>query len=275
MSYSIEQSSHWDGSDGQDWWRWSVWIGGDDADLDDVAWVEYKLHPTFPKPIIRVTDRESAFRLEASGWGEFMIRARLRLKASESDLELSHWLELTKPSGGSAVTRGMTSSGELAPPQAPGPAPQAKVVLSVGPGQEKLADLVAQALRDDGVQVSTMSDIQPGSIPLEIQMEKVIGDADALVAFLGSSGSKWVERDVGVAQSHSVPVLPVLVGKSTETPSSMSGLQIVQIGGRGTGKKGIRKLSGEVRVLLDKAARPLSGGFEHPAASRPPSRGPK
>lgn len=272
MSYAIRQTSEWDGSEGQDWWRWAVWIEADDAELDDLAWVEYRLHPTFPSPIQRTTDRASRFRLDASGWGEFMIGVRLHRKSDGSDVELSHWLELEKPGGASAGARGL-SKGEpaavrgMAKGEAPPPAPLpvTRVVLSVGPGQQDVAERVARRLRADGVEVATQDDIQPG-MPLEIQMEKMIGGADALVAVLGRRGSKWVERDMGVARSHSVPILPVLVGDPTEIPASIRDLQIMRIE-EDDDEAGVRELSGNMRVLLEKFA-PRPGGIENAILSR-------
>ena len=257
MSYAIRQSSEWDGSEGQDWWRWSVWIDADDAELDDVVWVEYRLHPTFTKPILRIADRESRFLLKTSGWGEFMIQARLRLKSSESDLELSHWLELTRPSGTSGASRGI-SKGE---PPPPAPATRTKVMLSVGPGQEELADQVARMLKDDGVEVSTQDDILFG-MPLEIQIEKMIGEADALVAVLGSKGSKWVERDVGVARSHSVPVLPVLVGESSELPSSIRDLQVLRLKRGAWDEVDARDVATSVKKMAQGVLRPSTSRIE-------------
>ncbi|TMQ23817.1 MAG: hypothetical protein E6J90_09620 [Deltaproteobacteria bacterium] len=62
-----------------DWWRWSVWLEGGGDELDRVSDVTYLLHPTFPEPVRVVSDRSSAFRLDSAGWGEFMIRADVRM----------------------------------------------------------------------------------------------------------------------------------------------------------------------------------------------------
>jgi transcription initiation factor IIF auxiliary subunit len=87
---AIKQSEHYEGDD---WWAWSVWIEGDDDALDQVEFVEWRLHPTFPNPVRRVTDRGTRFRLETGGWGVFPIVARVHMKDG-SDTQLRHQLSL-------------------------------------------------------------------------------------------------------------------------------------------------------------------------------------
>jgi transcription initiation factor IIF auxiliary subunit len=57
-------------------WKWAVWLEGPREELEAVKEVVYTLHPTFPQPVHRQTDPKNKFRLEARGWGEFLIRAR-------------------------------------------------------------------------------------------------------------------------------------------------------------------------------------------------------
>lgn len=86
---------------GNDWWDWSVWIDGSDAELDDVSHVEWRLHPTFPDPVRRVTDRVSKFRLDTGGWGTFVVHAVVHTK-SGTPHRLRHQLQLHYPGGSSA-----------------------------------------------------------------------------------------------------------------------------------------------------------------------------
>ena len=53
--------------EGDQWWRWSLWIEGMPDDLDRIESVTYILHPTFPEPIRIVTDRASNFSFGV-GW---------------------------------------------------------------------------------------------------------------------------------------------------------------------------------------------------------------
>jgi transcription initiation factor IIF auxiliary subunit len=81
---------------GDDWWQWSVWLDGTTEELDAVEYVDWHLHPTFPQPVRRVTDRSSKFRLETGGWGAFRVSAVATLKSGES-VRLRHALELHYP----------------------------------------------------------------------------------------------------------------------------------------------------------------------------------
>lgn len=93
--FSVEQSEEYEGDD---WWSWSVWLAGDNAALDNVDYVEWRLHPTFPNPIRRVSDRRTGFRLETGGWGVFQIVARVQMKDGSQQV-LHHHLALHYPDG--------------------------------------------------------------------------------------------------------------------------------------------------------------------------------
>ena len=60
--------------------------------------VEWQLHPTFPNPIRRVTNRSTNFRLDTGGWGVFMIRASAQRKDGTAE-KLQHYLHLHFPYG--------------------------------------------------------------------------------------------------------------------------------------------------------------------------------
>lgn len=82
----------------KDWWRWSVKLEGPNTDLEKVDHVVYNLHETFPNPVRRVKDTESHFKIEAEGWGGFMVYATVVLKDG-TEQHLEHDLELLYPSG--------------------------------------------------------------------------------------------------------------------------------------------------------------------------------
>ena len=89
----IEQDSEYQGAG---YWKWSVWIDATDAELDKIESVEYALHPTFANPIRVVDDRETKFRLETAGWGEFLLYATAMLSDGRT-VELEHELKLSRP----------------------------------------------------------------------------------------------------------------------------------------------------------------------------------
>ena len=80
----------------ENWWRWSLWIEGSAAELDEIRSVTYRLHPTFPEPIRIVTDRASKFQLRCSGWGIFLIPVKVRLKNGKT-VALAHQLQFSFP----------------------------------------------------------------------------------------------------------------------------------------------------------------------------------
>jgi transcription initiation factor IIF auxiliary subunit len=95
MSYRIAQSYEYKG---EDWWEWCVWLEGAREDLDNVAYVQYTLHRTFPKPVRRVEDPAHNFRLCSSGWGTFPFHVLVVTKDG-TEIRLTHELELHYPDG--------------------------------------------------------------------------------------------------------------------------------------------------------------------------------
>jgi transcription initiation factor IIF auxiliary subunit len=93
MTLRIEQDYAYEG---KDYWRWSIWLDGTDAELDAVDHVVYTLHPSFPNPVRSVKDRATKFRLETAGWGTFTIYAGVVEKAG-GEQHLEHELDLRYP----------------------------------------------------------------------------------------------------------------------------------------------------------------------------------
>lgn len=83
---------------GDDWWKWWIWVDGPDRELDQIDHVVYTLHRTFPDPVRKVKDRATKFRLDTAGWGVFRIFAKVVLRNGKSE-RLTHELELRYPDG--------------------------------------------------------------------------------------------------------------------------------------------------------------------------------
>lgn len=95
MNVEIKQGFEYQGND---YWKWWVWIEGPEHDLDQIDQVVYTLHRTFPDPVRTVRDRSSKFRLDTAGWGVFRIHAKVLFKIG-GEIKLSHDLELEYPDG--------------------------------------------------------------------------------------------------------------------------------------------------------------------------------
>ena len=93
MNLFVAQNQRYEGDN---WWKWSLWIEGANDDLDRIESVTYRLHSTFPEPIRTVKDRASKFQLRCSGWGVFLIPVEVRLKNGKA-IQLVHQLQFTFP----------------------------------------------------------------------------------------------------------------------------------------------------------------------------------
>lgn len=103
MAFTLNNTWESNGKRGKtDWWKWTAFIQAWDEDsLDDIEYVEYHLHPTFPNPVRRVRNKmqvpneEGGFPLESSGWGVFDFTAKVVFKdKSRSPEMLKHFLKL-------------------------------------------------------------------------------------------------------------------------------------------------------------------------------------
>lgn len=219
---------------GNDRWKWSVWLDGDDAELNAVEAVEYHLDPTFPNPVREVKDRNTRFRLDSSGWGVFQLNARVRLKDG-SVVQLTHMLELSYPEGaedtpqGAPMRSGSASvEADSAPDRVTWPDRRRSVFLSFGSADNAFASELQSSLIAHGLDVRSVDDIEPGA-PWAIEIERTIGSADAVVALSSDIPSRWVDREVGTAAQLGVKVIPVAIGRDAVVPSSLASRQRIQI----------------------------------------------
>ena len=123
MSLEIKQDSHYQG---QNWWKWSVWIEGPMEELKQIENVTYVLHPSFANPVRTVTKLASKFKLSSQGWGIFTIRIKVLKKdgSAESyavDLELSFPNDLID---GPPPIRTGSSLAAIEPPEGPNRTPR-------------------------------------------------------------------------------------------------------------------------------------------------------
>lgn len=96
MSVSFDNyAKHVGKRNGYDWFEWKVFAKGDPSVLDTIEYIEYTLHPTFPKPRRIVRDRKSDFALISSGWGEFTVFITIRFKDG-GETRTKYYLSLAK-----------------------------------------------------------------------------------------------------------------------------------------------------------------------------------
>ena len=188
-----------DGASPRGWWRWRVWVEGEEEELGRVEWVRYQLHQTFPNPTRVVTDRLSKFELQSSGWGEFTIYAAAHL-ADGSEQNFKHWLRLA---GRPRVT---TASPTNTPR---GDAP--KIFLAYAFADTHLAQAVGAALRASNVQVldpnskTDIGDKWPDSISGTLEA------ADVAAVFISEGAAPSLLSEVKLLHEKDIDLLPIVV----------------------------------------------------------------
>ncbi len=187
------------------WWKWSVWLEGSDEELDQIKSVEYILHPTFPNPVINVSSRENKFRLNASGWGEFMINIHVHRKDGE-EIALQHWLQLWERS----------SAYQHRPPTA---------FFSYSVADAYYAEVIGERLEEMGFKVITVDQLRQA-------LEDEGPDRRTVhlgVIFVSDAHSPFVGREIGALKEANVPLILVLLGADTEPPKNVAGLDTLRI----------------------------------------------
>lgn len=213
MTLKVAQESHYKGVSR---WKWSVWIEGSAAELDEVQFVTYFLHPTFSNPIRIVSDRSTKFRLESSGWGEFDLKVDIRLR-NEVLLKRKHHLVLEFPPDGAPLAK---SSARTQAKHAPRRAPEKNradhpysVFISHSAIDRPLVNELANYLKANDVSVFDDSDVDPG-LPFRLAVEQAMATADATVVILSDFESDLIQSEVDTARGLGMPVFPVAIGGS-------------------------------------------------------------
>jgi hypothetical protein len=194
---------------GEGWWKWSVWVDGSPADLATVTSVTYRLHPTFPKPIVTVTNADTKFRLASAGWGEFAIAADVERKDG-STIRLERWLQL--------------GDNEAAPDEVSRPS----VFLSYSIADTEIVDALRQALTNGGLDVRTAQQSVDAGEAFPLQIAQQLEEVDAVVAVLSNPQSHFVEREAQLARQRGQYVVPVVIGDA-KVDSKLSDLARFEI----------------------------------------------
>ncbi|WP_161494846.1 pYEATS domain-containing protein [Bradyrhizobium canariense] len=184
-------------------WHWSVWIDGTDGELDAIQEVTWRLHPTFATPFRRLHSRASKFKLSTSGWGEFEIKATLKMKNGRSK-SLRHWLRL----GDQGET---TKGAPIKSKSQDTPGRRSAIFLSYSLNNASLAAHLASELAKTEYAVVRDVDI-PEGVDMRLWNREQIVNSDAVVVLGADESGTIRSHDVKIAQSKGVPVIPVTFG---------------------------------------------------------------
>jgi hypothetical protein len=206
---------------GNDYWRWWTWIEGPADEMALVEEVQWLLHPSFNPSIVSTSDRDRAFRLDGSGWGTFLLRARLQRSNGSSitlrrDLVLLYPQEDVQPSPAAAAfappkppqapSKSMPLPPSVVPPAAAQPR---KVFLSFGSEDIKRANALRRTLQTLNVEVVDASQAAAGQ-SWDMAIRDLQAGTAATVAFVSSdTPSPFVVREVNASQQAGKPTLVI------------------------------------------------------------------
>jgi len=228
------------------WWDWSVWLSGSDADLEQIKLVEYVLHPTFPEPVQRRADRNSGFRLDGSGWGEFLIH--INLFAHDGTVSrLEHWLRLgaaasqrsplpaaeePRVSKDAGMKQDSTSTSlllDLDDATVKGTvASRPKLCLSYAVADTPVGEDLRDALAAQGFDVLLIDSLlgEQSSEALRADPNQRVQGA---VFVVSDVRNPWLAREVAAARAAELPMVAVMVGEHARVPVELADAQQVYV----------------------------------------------
>lgn len=76
------------------WYRWRVFLEGAPEIMKKIVKVTYFLHPTFPQREIQITDQETGFAIENTGWGSFDLIIDIKFSNETAKRGIRYFLDL-------------------------------------------------------------------------------------------------------------------------------------------------------------------------------------
>ena len=205
------------------WWDWSVWLTGSETDLDQIEFVEYVLHPTFSEPMQRRTERSSGFRLNASGWGEFLIHIHLHTRDGEV-IELEHWLRLSEAArsrGAEPAWRGMETLEVAKGIETPEPGvSHPRLYLSYAVADAPVGEDLRDALSAQGFDVLPIDSLV-GDQASEAMRADPHKRVQAAVFMISDMRNPWLSREVEAARAADLRMVAVTVGERARVPAEL------------------------------------------------------
>ncbi len=220
MSIRVEQAAT---RRGQDSWDWSVWLEGTDEVLDQIESAEYVLHPTFPNPVREMSNRANNFRLNARGWGEFMIHVNIHLKDGET-VRYDHWLKLRDDTY-QAPTKEADFSFDLS-------ATQRRVYLSCSLADIELAKRIDEVLGQYNFNMLMSDDFDP-NLTLERAISLEREPIDGAIFLITDFWSPYLPQEAQTMRDNGIPILPILVGPEAKLPRELADLVPIHVKDRG------------------------------------------
>lgn len=216
MNYRIKQDEKYLGNDT---WSWSAWIDAEPALLEKLDHVIWVLHPSFRPSRIERKDRSDNFRLDASGWGTFRLRAELHDVSGETHY-VHCMLELAYPTGNDKPRSKEEPASLKADQNVRSAKPKPYVFMSYASEDARQAQVVRESMEKLGVNVRDAVEIEPDA-PFEASVQKLIRESAGVMGLTNSDYvSPFVLEEMEIAKTENKPVL-ALLPKGVNRPAGL------------------------------------------------------
>lgn len=189
-------------------WKWRVWLDGDSDELDNIQSVIYQLHSTFKNPIREISDRQSGFRIDSAGWGQFMIYLTIKYNDGYEE-KRKHWLQFSAAAPSKELEGRF---GEKFKDRAP------TAYLSYSVADTIAAKTVRDRLEAKGVSVLDVNSLQVGE-NLNDGINNMIDQSDFGVSIVSDITSESVNQETQQMKEQQLPVFQVNSGSNIDAPN--------------------------------------------------------
>ncbi len=186
-------------------WKWSVWLDGTSDELDKIQSVIYQLHSTFKNPIREISDRQSGFRIDSAGWGQFMIYITIKYHDGNEE-KRKHWLQFNTEVSSTELEGKFEEKFKNKPPT---------VFLSYSVADAIAAKIVREKLQAKGVSVLDVSSLEVGE-NLSDGITNMIDQSDFGISIVSDISSEWVNQETQQMKENRLPVFQVNSGNTVD-----------------------------------------------------------
>lgn len=180
------------------YWKWRVWLDGTSDELDEIQSVIYQLHSTFKNPIREISDRQSGFRLDSAGWGQFMIYMTIKYHDGNEE-KRKHWLQFSTDAPSKELEGRFGEKFKDRPPTA---------FLSYSVADAIAAKTVRERLEAKGVFVLDVSSLEVGE-NLSDGITNMIDQSDFGISIVSDITSEWMNQETLQMKEQKLPVFQV------------------------------------------------------------------
>lgn len=79
-----------------EYYKWRIYVDGDPSTLQKIEKVVYRLHPSFPRPLVESSNWQRNFEYQVFGYGSFQLEFHIYVKDNPRPITGPYFLDISK-----------------------------------------------------------------------------------------------------------------------------------------------------------------------------------